>query len=383
MPATLRHARVERVTAPRAPYMEWAKSRPRPAIDLAGSNLSACALDDLPGAREAVDLAGESPDGYPPLVEAIARHHGVDADRVATGVGCSGVTFLTLAAVLSQGDEVLMETPHYDPLPAAAALLGARVSMFARRFEDAWDLDPGAVAAALTPRTRLVILSNPHNPSGALISPERLEELGRLAEARDFLVLVDEVYRETVLENRPPPAAQLSDRFISTAGLGKSHGLASLRCGWAIASPPLAGAIRRARNIVDVWSPMPSDRLAALAFAHMPRLAARMRAIVETNGAAVEAFLSARPELQCVPSRSTLAFPRFSPGTLEDDDDAADAGSFVERLLRETGAAVTPGRFFGAPAHFRIAFGGDPGLVRAGLAAIGRCLDGREGLDGP
>jgi aspartate/methionine/tyrosine aminotransferase len=355
--------------------MEWAKARPKPEIDLAGSNLLPCTLEDLPGAREAVDLAGESPEGYPPLVDAIARHHGVAADRVATGVGCSGATFLACAAVLSPGDDVLIETPHYDPLPAAATLLGARVSTFARRFEDAWALDPAAVGAALTPRTRLVILSSPHNPSGALAGADSLAELARLAEAHGFHVLVDEVYRDTVLVHRPLPAALLSDRFISTSGLGKSHGLASLRCGWAIASPSVAGAIRRARDIVDVWSPMPSDRLAALAFAHMPRLAARTRSIVEANAAAVEAFLAARPELACVPSRSTLAFPKLS-GT-------SDASPFVERLLRETGTAVTPGRFFGAPAHFRLAFGGDPSIVVAGLAALRRCLDGLERRDGP
>ena len=94
------------MTVSRAPYMEWARHRPSPEVDLAGSNLLPCTLDDLPCAREALEIAGESPDGYPPLVEAIAGRYGVAADRVATAGGCSGANFLACAALLETGDEV-------------------------------------------------------------------------------------------------------------------------------------------------------------------------------------------------------------------------------------------------------------------------------------
>ena len=355
------------MTLARAPYMEWAKSRPRPRIDLAGSNLLPCRLEELPGAREALDVAGESPEGYLPLREAIAARHGVAVDRVATGGGCSGANFLTCAALLSAGDTVLVETPHYDPLPASAQMLGADITFFPRRFEDGFDVDPDAVAAALTPRTRLVILTNPHNPSGALISEASVRALARLAAERGIHVLFDEVYRDTVLDGRPAPAALTSERFVSTSSLTKSFGLASLRCGWALASPEVAESIRRARDVVDVWAPMPADRMAVVAFAHMDRLESRARAIVEANQAAVSAFLQSRSELACVPPRSTLAFPRLA--------EVEDSGPFVDRLFRETGVAVAPGRFFGAPAHFRLAFGGEPAMVRDGLAAIAGALD--------
>ena len=350
----------------RAPYMEWAKTRPKADIDLAGSNLLACTLDDLPGAREAVDIAGESPEGYPPLVEAIARHHAVETERIATGGGCSGATFLACAAILSPGDDVLVESPGYDPLAGAASLLGARVNHFPRRFEDGYGLDPDAVASALTPATRLVIVSNPHNPSGALVSPESLARLANLAEALGFHVLVDEVYRDTVLENRPETAALRSPHVVSTSSLTKAYGLSALRCGWAIASPELALAIRRARDVVDVWSPMPADRLSVVAFRHIDRLAARTRRIVEENRATMSEFLARQPRLRAAESRSTLVFPRL--------EGVEDAGPFVETLFRDTGTAVAPGRFFGAPAHFRIAFGGDPAVLRRGLAALDRAL---------
>ena len=78
------------MTRARAPFMEWARHRPRPEVDLASSNLLACTLEDLPGAHGALDIAGESPDGYAPLVEAIAQRYGVAPERVATAGGCSG-----------------------------------------------------------------------------------------------------------------------------------------------------------------------------------------------------------------------------------------------------------------------------------------------------
>lgn len=363
------------MTGSRAPYMEWAKARPRPAIDLAGSNLLPCGLEDLPGAGDAVEIAGESPDGYAPLLEAIARAHGVDADRVATGSGCSGANFLACAALLEAGDEVLVESPFYDPLPAAARLLGAAVTHFPRRFEDAYDIDSELVAARVTPRTRLVVISNPHNPSGALASESSLRSLGRLAERGGFHVLVDEVYRDTIFDARPAPAATLSPRFISTSSLTKAYGLASLRCGWALAAPEVTRRIRRARDIVDVWAPIPADRLAVVAFANLDRLAARARRLVEANRSMVLGWLAGRPDLECVPPRATLAFPRLAG--------QEDAGPFVERLFAETGTAVAPGRFFGFPAHFRVAFGGRPEDVAAGLAAISRALDRAPGAGAP
>ena len=350
----------------RSAYMEWAKSRPMPEVDLATSNLLACPLEELPGAREAVELAGSSPEGWPPLVEAIAARYSVRPENVATAVGCSGANFLALAALVESGDEVLFEQPGYDPLAAAAIMLGARVTRFERRFGDGWRLDPDRIASALTPRTRVVMFSSPHNPSGVAASVEDLREIGRLAERLGITVIADEVYLDLASPGHPP-AATLSPAFVSTNSLTKAYGLASLRCGWTLASPELTERIRRARDVVDVWSPMPADRISAVAFRNLDRLARRSRRIVETNSMLVAAFLARRPELECVPSQATIAFPRFRDGR--------DSGPLADRLLRENGVAVVPGRFFDRPSHFRISFGGETGALEKGLAAIDASLD--------
>ena len=351
----------------RAPYMEWAKHRSAAAIDMAGSNLLACTLEDLPGARDTVDLSGESPDGYPPLLDAIAARYGLGSEHVATAGGCSGANFLAMAALIETGDDVLVESPGYDPLPAAASMLGARVVRFDRRFEEAYALDPGRILAALTPRTRLVVISNPHNPSGVVSSREELAELGRLAERRGVLVLVDEVYLDVVRAEGPPPAATLSPAFVSTNSLTKAYGLSSLRCGWTLATREITERIRRARDVVDVSGPIPAERLAALAFRNLTVLAERARQIVERNMALFEPFLASRPEIESVPSRITIAFPRFRDGR--------DAEPFVRRLFVERGVAVVPGAFFDSLSHFRIALGGAPDSVHEGLAAIAALLE--------
>jgi aspartate/methionine/tyrosine aminotransferase len=351
-----------------APYMEWAKTRPSAEFDLAGSNILACTIDDLPGAREAVRLDGANDTGYRALLEAIATRYGVSADRVTTAIGTSGANFLVYAGLLEPGDEVLVERPGYDPLLGAARLLGATTARFDRRFEDGYALDPEAVRRALTPRTTLIVITSPHNPTGASADPAALDEIGRIAERHGALVLVDEVYKD-VSGDASPAAATRSDIFVTTSSLTKSYGLSSLRAGWAIASDRISERLRRARDVVDGTGSIVAERLAVLAFAHLDALHARARTLLARNTPLVEAFLASRPELEYVPSAATIVFPR-----VKGEDDVSP---FVQALLTRQRIAVGPGHFFGAPAHFRIGYGGDTEKLRAALDRLDAALNSR------
>lgn len=354
------------MTRTRAPYMEWAKGRPRARVDLAGSNLLPCTLEDLPGAREALDLAGESPDGYAPLLEAIAARYGVGPDNVATGVGCSGVNFLAFAALIDSGDEVVIESPAYDPLIAAVRMLGGTPRFFRRRADEDFALDAGAIEAALTPATRLVIVSDPHNPSGVLAGPERMSAIVALAERTGVLVLVDEVYKDTVPGRPVPPAATHSPRMISTNSLTKAYGLPNLRCGWSLAAPEITRRIRRARDIVDVSGPIPTERLSLIAMQHLDTLGERARRLIAANRPLFAAFLERQTALQCAPSAVTIAFPRFRDGR--------DAAPFVEKVWNDDRVALVAGAFFDLPSHFRVSLGGATEALRDGLGAMERAL---------
>lgn len=351
-----------------APYMEWAKTRAAAEFDLAGSNILACALDDLPGARDAIDLAGANDTGYRPLVEAIGARYGVDPDRVTTAGGTAGANFFALAALLEPGDEILVERPGYDPLLGAARLLGARTVRFDRLFDAGFALDPDRVRQAMTPHTKVIVITSPHNPTGVAADPAALDAIGTIAERAGAHVIVDEVYKDVTADPAPPAAAR-GDVFLTTSSLTKSYGLSSLRAGWVIASPALSYRVRRARDVVDGTGSIVAERLATLAFQHLDGLTARARAILARNKALADAFLQARADLEWVPSAGTIVFPRIRG--------VADAGPFVDRLMRERRTALGPGAFFEAPAHFRLGYGGSAEQIRAGLERVGAALDDR------
>jgi aspartate/methionine/tyrosine aminotransferase len=348
-----------------APYMEWAKTRPVPEIDLAGSNILACTIDDLPAAADALSFSGANDNGYRPLMDAIGARYGVDPERVTTAGGTSGGNFLALAALLEPGDDVLVERPGYDPLLGAARMIGARTVRFDRTFEDGYALDPGRVRAAMTPCTKVIVVTNPHNPTGVTADPAAIDELGRIAQAAGAHVIVDEVYRDVTGDSGEPAAAR-GDVFITTSSLTKSYGLSSLRAGWAIASPDLSYRLRRARDVVDGTGSIVAERLAVLAFEHLDALYLRARAILARNKALADTFLATHPQLEWVPSAGTIVFPRITG--------VADSRLFVERVMQERQTALGPGSFFEAPAHFRLGYGGESERLREGLARISSVL---------
>lgn len=358
--------------SPLAPYLLWAKTRQPAAIDLAGSNLAACSIDELPGARDALDITAPNDNGYGPLVDAIASHYGVDARRVVPGAGCSGANFLAVAALVGPGDEVLVERPHYDPLAGACRLMGARVRTFERRFEDGFRLDVDAIARAITPKTRLVILTTPHNPSGVIVDKSALSALGALVAPQGW-VLVDEVYLDVanLVSGRAPThgsAALLDGPFIVTSSLTKSYGLGGLKCGWAIASINNAERLRRTRDVVENCGSAPADRLGSHAFTHLTALSRRAAGIVGENIATAEALFATTSAFEVIrPLTFPIVLPRLTG--------SHDADAFSWDLLDAEGVAVAPGSFFGAPGHVRISLAGRPDRVREGFERLRRFLE--------
>lgn len=359
------------ITSSLAPYLLWAKTRHPAAIDLAGSNLLHCSMDELPGAREALALWVANDNGYAPLVEAIAAHYRVDPARVVTAPGCSGANFVVVAGLVGPGDDVLIERPTYDPLLGACRLLGATIGRVERQFERGYEFDLGQIRASVGSHTKLIVVTNPHNPSGATLTAESLRAIGDLAAGVGAHVLVDEVYLDASRASgneSARTAASLPGPFVCTSSLTKSYGLAGLRCGWIVAPDPgVAERLRRARDVVDSISSGPADRLSALAFEHLPALTRRAAALLGANLALARAFLADHPQLDvaCSPAAS-VTFPRIRG--------VARAEPFVDRLLAEHGVAVAPGRFFDSPAHFRLSLAGRTDVLESGLAKIGAAL---------
>ncbi len=345
----------------RSEYMHWAKNQPTRRFNLASSEVAHYRLDRLPIAVEALDLDGASHYRYPPLRQAIADKEGVAAERVVMANGTSMANYLALAALIEPGDEILVEHPTYEPMLAAARFAGASVTRFVRRREDGFRLDPAEVERCVTPRTRLILIANAHNPSGAFADEAALARIGAIGPR----VMVDEVYRDAVPGARS--AACLGDAFICTSSLTKVYGLSGLRCGWILAAPDLAERMWRLNDLFGVSQPHADERLSCIAFAHLDRIAAEALRPLGRNRELAGDFFARRSEIDCAPPRHGItAFPRL-------------IGGGVDRLHSLLGekyeTSIVPGRWFEMPDHFRIGLGGDSDVLEQGLERIGLALD--------
>src|SRR5271163_5250058 len=159
-------------------YMEFAKLKPATKYDLATSGVMNCSIFDLHFRLDDLDINGPTLRGHKPLLEAIAHMKGVAPASVINTAGTSMANHLAMSALFAPGEEVLIEEPTYDPILQAALYLGATVRRFQRRIEDNYAIDPEEVSRSLTPQTRLIVLSNLHNPTSALASAGSLRAVG-------------------------------------------------------------------------------------------------------------------------------------------------------------------------------------------------------------
>src|SRR5437868_3134695 len=155
-------------------YMEWAKTRSVARFNLATSGLRNVSIRDFPIHRPEMEITGPGGYGYQPLQERIAEHTGAPADCIVAATGTSMANYLAMSVVLNPGDEVLIEQPAYGLFAEIANYVQARPRFFTRPFQTGFKVTADAIRSSLTPKTRLIVLSNLHNPSGALISEHAL-----------------------------------------------------------------------------------------------------------------------------------------------------------------------------------------------------------------
>jgi aspartate/methionine/tyrosine aminotransferase len=349
-------------------YMQWAKTRPKVTYDLALSGILNLPFAEMDAKIDDVDLNGDNSYGYQPLVDALAAHCQVDPDSVVTiSGGTSMANHLAMAAAIEHGDEVLIEQPTYEPLIALAEYFGANIRRFPRSFENGFRVDVDQLATQISPRTRLIVLTNLHNPSSALIDEPALSQIGEIAREVRARVLVDEVYLEAMFESAPRSCVHLGSQFISTSSLTKGYGLSGLRCGWIMAEPDLAQRMRLLHDVFGALGPHPAETLSVLAMTRLPKFIARAKNILTKNRAVLNDFYDAREELKVARSEyGTTSFPLLMKGRVDD----------LWTLLNEKyDTAFVPGRFFESPQHLRIGMCAEPELFSEGIKRLGLALD--------
>jgi aspartate/methionine/tyrosine aminotransferase len=265
------------------------------------------------------------------------------------------------------GDEILIEDPGYELIVAAAGYLGAAVKRFPRRREDDFRIDPAEIERRMTSRTKLIVVTNLHNPSSSLTSEGTLSAIGAIARRFGARVLVDEVYLDAAFDRSPRSAIHLGEEFIVTNSLTKVYGLSGLRCGWVLAEPSLVRRMWQLNDLFEGIPPHATERMSVIALEHLGPIRIWARNILDENRKHAEEHLASRDDLECFfPDCGTVIFPRLRRGTVD---------TLYRRLMTTYDTAIAPGEFFGLPDHFRIGLGGKPETFRAGVRNLCAGLD--------
>lgn len=355
-------------------YMHWAKTQQAATYNLANSGLSACPLKLLPLRLEDLELSGSSFYGWPALQTALAAHLNVPEPCVVHAIGTSMANHLAMAAVLEPGDDVLIENPTYELLVSTAGYFRVNVRRFRRPANLGFQIDWDEFESRLTPRTRLVVLTNLHNPSSALLSPDSIRRAAALSDQVGARLLIDEVYFDAAFNCTPHTSFGLAENIVVTSSLTKVYGLSGIRCGWILAEPTLAKRIWRLNDLFGVIPAHAAERLSVAVLQNFDHVASRARAILDANRQLLNQFLASRDDLESTPlAAGTVVFPRLRSGRVNE---------LCELLRRNYEATVVPGHFFEAPEHIRIGIGRDLPETSEGLRRLGLALDELKSLRG-
>src|SRR5688572_25773946 len=361
------HEQAMKVKTRQSEYMHWAKTRSTAKFNLATSGLANLSLTDLEFSVDELEVTGLDGYGYEPLIQELSQRYRVDQKSIVSAAGTSFANHLAMAALIDPGDEVLIERPTYEPILALGQYLGANVQRFERNYHDGFRIHPKEIEKLVNERTRLIVLTNFHNPSGVSVDATSLRELGEIARTVGAHVLVDEVYLEMLFEDAPASAFHLGPEFVVTSSLTKAYGLSGLRCGWIFAESSLAERMWRLNDLFAATPVHAGERLSVIALRQLDRLATQAKARLGTNRAMLNQFLDARNDLEAIrPDKGSIMFPRVKIGNAE---------RLFELLREKYETSVVPGRFFEMPYHFRIGMGGDPDIFREGLRRLAAALD--------
>ncbi len=345
-----------------SPYLEWVRAQTSIKYPLGVSGMTNYLMDDFPAKLQDIELSLTSGYRHTLLLQALANFCHVDMDCVTYTQGASMGNYLAMAAVLQPGDEVVIEHPVYDPLLCIPQYLGATIKRFHRRVENNFALDLAEIKKVISPRTRLIVMTNLHNPSSAFTDNDTLAELGSIARSVQAHVLIDGVYLETLFEKKPPSAFHMGPEFITVSSLTKAYGLSGLRCGWVLAQPEIIKKIGRLYDLFGGLHAHPAECLSVVAFDHVDLIAARAKRILSENRLAINAFLDTHPQLRTARSPYGITlFPQLVDLSVD---------TLYTQLRTQYDTLIIPGHFFEMPTHFRLGLGIPPDLFKAGLANL-------------
>lgn len=314
-------------------------------------------------------------EGSTRLREAISSlYENQDIDNITVTHGTIAANALVHKSLVSRGDRVVSIVPTYQQHYSIPASIEADVQMLRLRAEDAFLPDLDALRRLATPETKLIALTNPNNPTGALIERPMLEEISQIARDVGAYVLCDEVYRGTgqTGDGMTPSIVDVYEKGIATAGMSKAYSLAGLRVGWIVAPSEVTEKVLIHRDYDTISVGKINDHFAAMALENKDRILARSHKITRDNLAILDTWVIDQPKVSWVKPRAgtTAMLKVHVPMTSRE---------FCVDLLEKTGVMLTPGDAFDMEGYVRIGYSNNTDILKAGLERLGGYLKSLAG----
>jgi aspartate/methionine/tyrosine aminotransferase len=349
-------------------HLTWLEAHKGARYNLGSSSVLTLRFEDVGPFDPAQQVGAAYPGGDPELVELISRAYGVEDDSVLITNGAGEANALAAMVCVEKGSEVLIERPVYQSLVEVSRFLGAKAIHFDRRLRHGFDIDLEGLKDKISRRCRLVILSNLHNPSCAMVGEQKLASIAEVAADIGATVLCDEVYLDCAGEAAPPPMAALAENAVSTNSLSKAYGAGGFRMGWMLAAPAILRAVKRLRDHISIAPNRLGEEAAKNLLKRRDAILSRTIDITRRNTAEMDRWVASRDDVEWFkPPAGTVCFPRILKRT--------PTIEIARRLFDRESTLVCPGEFFQVPGHFRIGLGGSTEMMRPGLEALGRVLD--------
>jgi len=310
--------------------------------------------------------------GSEKLLGAIASlHTRAGSGNVIVMNGGSAANFLSLYTLVESGDEVVCAVPTYQQLYSIPESFGASVKLLRLREEDGWLPDVRELASLVTPRTKLICLNNPNNPTGALMDAPLLKEITEIARAADAWIHCDEVYRFLAHDDgrTPPSITDLYEKGVASGSLSKCFSLAGLRVGWLVGPEAFIEEVFSRRDYTTISCGRVDDLLGRLALESREKIFARNIPIARVCAKQLEAWAAEEPRVSLVtPKAGTTAFPRYDYNLGSED--------FCRRLYERDGTFLLPGKCFGDEydRHLRFGYAYSPDKLTEGLGKVSAFL---------
>ncbi len=286
-------------------------------------------------------------------------------EDVLVTVGAAGALFLTATALLEPGDRLVVARPNYASNIETPRAIGADIVYLELSFEDGYRVDPDKLATLITPETKLVSLTSPHNPTGAVIPQADLLRIIELVERAGCWLLYDETYRE-LADDIQPPASTLSDRVISVSSLSKTYGVPGIRLGWVTCrNETLMTMLLAAQEQAALAHSVLDIAVAEYVLEHRVALLAEVREHIHGQRSIIKQWIEAEPGIEWVePEGGVVCFPRFTNPSID--------ARTIYAQLQSDGIFLGPGWWFEqADRHMRIGFGyPTESELRTGLTSI-------------